>query len=151
MSVEYNLKIKIIKRGKNKIYAQDIIEALVNEGWSLFSEGNTIIYTDVLDGDDFNFVSKNIKKEDYYEIVSKKQKYGEPIACAMFYTEDRYIYRIDVIITSDFEVIISPDDLTKKMMNCENELLDMNWYICKIIPKLSNKNMIVESFSFCKI
>ena len=151
MSAEYNLKIKIIKKGKDKIYAEDIIEALVNEGWSLFSEGNTIIYTDVLDGDDFNFVSKNIKKEDYYEIVSKKQKYGEPIACAMFYTEDRYIYRIDVIITSDFEVIISPDDLTKKMMNCENELLNMNWYICKIIPKLSNKNMIVESFSFCKI
>ena len=151
MSAEYNLKIKIIKKGKDKLYAEDIIEALVNEGWSLFSEGNTIIYTDVLDGDDFNFVSKNIKKEDYYEIVSKKQKYGEPIACAMFYTEDRYIYRIDVIITSDFEVIISPDDLTKKMMNCENELLDMNWYICKIIPKLSNKNMIVESFSFCKI
>lgn len=151
MSVEYNLKIKIIKRGKNKIYAQDIIEALVNEGWSLFSEGDTIIYTDVSDGDNFNFVSQKIKKEDYYEIVSKKQKYGEPIACAMFYTEDRYVYRIDVIITSDFEVIISPDDLTKKMMNCENELLDMSWYICKIIPKLSNKNMIVESFSFCKI
>ena len=86
MSAEYNLKIKIIKKGKDKIYAEDIIEALVNEGWSLFSEGNTIIYTDVLDGDDFNFVSKNIKKEDYYEIVSKKQKYGEPIACAMFYT-----------------------------------------------------------------
>ena len=151
MSAEYNLKIKIIKKGKDKIYAEDIIEALVNEGWSLFSEGNTIIYTDVLDGDDFNFVSKNIKKEDYYEIVSKKQKYGEPIACAMFYTEDRYIYRIDVIITSDFEVIISPDDLTKKMMNCENELLDMNWYICRIIQKLSNKNMIVELCSFCKI
>lgn len=151
MSAEYNLKIKIIKKGKDKIYAEDIIEALVNEGWSLFSEGNTIIYTDVLDGDDFNFVSKNIKKEDYYEIVSKKQKYGEPIACAMFHTEYRYVYRIDVIITSDFEVIISPDDLTKKMMNCGNELLDMNWYICKIIPKLSNKNMIVESFSFCKI
>ena len=58
MLVEYNLKTKIIKRGKNKIDAQDIIEALVNGGWSLFSEGDTIIYTDVSDGDNFNFVSR---------------------------------------------------------------------------------------------
>lgn len=72
MSVEYNLKTKIIKRGKNKIYAQDIIEALVNGGWSLFSEGDTIIYTDVSDGDNFNFVSrKNSRLSSFMGKVSE--------------------------------------------------------------------------------
>lgn len=72
MSVEYNLKTKIIKRGKNKIYAQDIIEALVNGGWSLFSEGDTIIYTDVSEGDNFNFVSrKNSRLSSFMGKVSE--------------------------------------------------------------------------------
>lgn len=72
MSVEYNLKTKIIKRGKNKIDAQDIIEALVNGGWSLFSEGDTIIYTDISDGDNFNFVSrKNSRLSSFMGKVSE--------------------------------------------------------------------------------
>lgn len=150
MSVEYNFQIKLVEKGGKKIVASNIIDCLVSSGWGLFSNDNNIIYTDIGDNDNFNFVAKNIDQDDFYKIVDQKQMQGETIALAMFYLESNCKYRIDVIITSDLEVIVSPDDLTKKMLSDKIDLLDVNWYFSKILPNLTNKKMSVESFSFCK-
>ena len=148
MSVTYNIKINIVRRGKIDLSSTDILESLIDAGWSLFSEENLIIYTDIGDDDDFNFMSKSMNKNQYYTIVKQKQKNDEVIGLAMFFSEDNYRYRIDVIITSEFEIIISPDDATKKMLSYDLDLLDVNWYFYRIIPYLTNKKMLVESFSF---
>ena len=146
MSVTYNIKINIVRREKIDLSSTDILESLIDAGWSLFSEENLIIYTDIGDDDDFNFMSKSMNQ--YYTIVKQKQKNDEVIGLAMFFLEDNYRYRIDVIITSEFEIIISPDDATKKMLSYDLDLLDVNWYFYRIIPYLTNKKMLVESFSF---
>ncbi len=148
MSVTYNIKINIVRREKIDLSSTDILESLIDAGWSLFSEENLIIYTDIGDDDDFNFMSKSMNKNQYYTIVKQKQKNDEVIGLAMFFLEDNYRYRIDVIITSEFEIIISPDDATKKMLSYDLDLLDVNWYFYRIIPYLTNKKMLVESFSF---
>ena len=148
MSVTYNIKINIVRRQKIDLSATDILESLIDAGWGLFSEENLIIYTDLGDDDDFNFMSKSMNKNQYYTIVKQKQKNDEVIGLAMFFLEDNYRYRIDVIITSEFEIIISPDDATKKMLSYDLDLLDVNWYFYRIIPYLTNKKMLVESFSF---
>ena len=148
MSVTYNIKINIVRREEIDLSSRDILESLIDAGWSLFSEENLIIYTDIGDDDDFNFMSKSMNKNQYYTIVKQKQKNDEVIGLAMFSLEDNYRYRIDVIITSEFEIIISPDDATKKMLSYDLDLLDVNWYFYRIIPYLTNKKMLVESFSF---
>ena len=56
-----------------------------------------------------------------------------------------------ITITSVFEVLISPDDATRKMLSNDLKILDVNWYISRIIPYLTNEKMLVENFSFHSI
>ena len=79
MSVTYNIKINIVRREKIDLSSTDILESLIDAGWSLFSEENLIIYTDIGDDDDFNFMSKSMNKNQYYTIVKQKQKNDEEI------------------------------------------------------------------------
>ena len=89
-----------------------------------------------------------MSKSRYYDIVVKKQTNGETIAFAMFRSENNLRYRIDVIITPIFDVLISPDDGTRKMLPPDFNILDVNWYLVRTIPYLTNEKMIVESFDF---
>ena len=148
MSITYNLHLNLVKRKESSLSAIDIIEALIGAGWSLFSRNGLIIYTDVGDDDDFNFLSKSMSKSRYYDIVVKKQTNGETIAFAMFRSENNLRYRIDVIITPIFDVLISPDDGTRRMLSPDFNILDVNWYLVRTIPYLTNEKMIVESFDF---
>ena len=100
------------------------------------------------DSDDFDFLVKTITKEEYLDIANRKEKNNETIALALFLLEKDYRYRIDIIITPEFDILISPDDKTKKILISNLKVLDVNWYFLKILPALSNKNMIIESFSF---
>lgn len=70
------------------------------------------------------------------------------ILYTLFYLEEYNRYRIDVIITPEFDILISPDDATKKMLSSHLNLLDMNWYLCKIMSALTNENILVEGFSY---
>ena len=148
MSVTYNFKIDIVRRGDEDLSSIDIINSLMEANWNLFSEENFVIYTDIGDNDDFNFISKHMNKSEYTKIVEQKQNNKEIIALAMFYHEDSKVYRIDVMITPTFEILISPDDATKKMISSDLRILDVNWYLCRIITYLTNKKMLVESYSF---
>lgn len=150
MSVVYNFKIRISKRKNTILSAIDVITSLMDNGWSLNSEKNEIIYTDVGDNDDFDFFSKMIEVEEYFNIVDKKQKNNEVISLAMFYLENDDRYRIDLIITPEFDILIAPDDATKKMLSSNMNMLDVNWYYFKLIPALTNEKMRVEDFSVSK-
>lgn len=150
MSTEYLFKIELAKRNGKELNAVHVIENMIKGGWSLFSEEGKIIYADISDEYDFHFMAKNISKAAYYDMVNEKQIKCELIAFAMFYIENEHAYRIDVIITSDFQVLISIDDLNKKMLCNQFKLLDINWYAYHIIPYLTNDEMQVEFFSFYK-
>ena len=67
------------------------------------------------------------------------------IAFALFYRENSNTYRIDMLIISKFQIIISPDDGTRKMLHSSFGILDVNWYLLKI---LFNVNLRIESFLF---
>lgn len=148
MSITYNFRITIAKRGDVNLLSMKIIDSFLETGWSLYSKKNEIIYTDIGDNDDFNFKAKSMTKNEYFDIVNQKEKKHEIIAVALFYLEEYYRYRIDIMITPEFDILISPDDITKKMISSSLNILDMNWYLCKIIPTLINKNMFVEGFSY---
>lgn len=153
MSVTYHFGIEIVNRGERDLSVTDVIERFIAAGWSLFSDSNTIIFTDINDRDDYNYLSKHIGQNEYYDIVRKKQENEEPVAFAMFRSEDHRKYRIDVIIVpkledSRFEISISPSDGTRKILSANQEMLDINWYLIRVIPYLTNDRMAVESFSY---
>ena len=70
------------------------------------------------------------------------------IAFALLYRENSNTYRIDMLIISKFQIIISPDDGTRKMLHSSFGILDVNWYLLKILPPLFNVNLRIESFLF---
>lgn len=57
MSVVYQFTVSLAKRNGSALSAVHIIENLIGAGWSLFSEKNKIIYTDVGDEDDYDYIA----------------------------------------------------------------------------------------------
>ena len=59
MSVDRTFIISIAERNGKKPSAVNIINCFLKYGWSLYSARNHIIFTDVGDGDDFEFLAKS--------------------------------------------------------------------------------------------
>ena len=64
MSITYNFKITIAKRENANLLSMNIIDSFLENGWSLYSEKNEIIYTDIGDNDDFDFKVKSMSKSE---------------------------------------------------------------------------------------
>lgn len=47
--------------------------------------------------------------------------------------------------------LISPDDGTKKMLAHDLNILDVSWYLYRILPPLANKNILIEGFTFIQM
>lgn len=114
MSVDYCFEICTVKRVN--LSSVNIVESYLKAGWSIYSERKEVIYTDVGDNDDFDFIAKHISIEEYFDIVRRKESNKELIAFVMYYLEKKHRYRMDITITPELNVLISPDDGTRKML-----------------------------------
>lgn len=150
MSVSYSLTIGVNKKENTTSFSVDIIKSFLEFGWTLYSKNNEIIYTDVGDEDNYDFRARNISVDEYFRIVEAKEQNGESIAVGMFLFEEKCLYRIDLLITPDFKILISPDDATKKVID-DIDILDVNWYLGKTLPALKDRDIFVESISFVQI
>ena len=148
MSVDRTFTISIAERNGKKPSAVNIINCFLKYGWSLYSARNHIIFTDVGDGDDFEFLAKHITESEYFHIVEQKESRGEVIAFSMFYEEKCSRYRMNTLIMPNCEIVISPDDETRKMLIPDLNILDTSWYFCKILPPLLTANILIEAFSY---
>lgn len=150
MSIDRTFEISIAKKDGKKPSAVAIINCLLNFGWSLYSPQHSVIYTDVGDSDDFDFLNRKIAASEYFRIVTQKELNSETIAFSLFYVEDGNTYRVNVLIIpnlSNWEVVISPSDETVKMLMPDLNILDANWYFCKVLPPLLKSNILIETFS----
>lgn len=146
MSVSLLFEFKIVK--EEYFNSVNLIECFLEQGWSLYSEQGEIIYTDVGDMDDYDYQANYMREEEYFNIVTQNEKNKEIIAFCLYWLENNDRYRVDVMITPQFEILISPDDETKKMIKSDLNILDVNWYICRILMTLSSSGILVESYSF---
>lgn len=151
MSIMYIFNINLAQRQNTNVTSVDIVKCYLEAGWSLYSERNQIIYTELGDNDDFDFVANSISENEYFDIMMQKEKSNEIIVLALFYLEESYRYRIDVMISPEFDISISPDDGTKKMLIPNLNILDVNWYLYRVLPPLANKNILVESFAYTQM
>lgn len=151
MSVSYNLKISVSSKSLTSLSTVSIIRAFLEKGWSLYSEDDKIIYTTVGDDDDFDFLAESIGVDEYFEIVNQKERKKENIAVALFYPEECVRYRIDLIFTPGHDIIVSPDDMTKKILLPDYNILDVNWYICKILPSFNKNDILVEGITYTQM
>lgn len=148
MSVDRTFTISIAERGGKKPSSVCIINCFLKFGWSLYSSQNKIIYTDLGDSDDFDFLNERITESEYFRIVTQKELSEEVIAFSLFYEEDHCRYRINVLIMPDRAVVISPDDETRKMLIPDLNILDTNWYFRQILSPLLNADILIETYSF---
>ena len=146
MSVSLLFEFRVVKR--ENFTSVNLIESFLKEGWNLYSEKGEIIYTDIGDIDDYDYKANRISEKEYFNIVIQKERNNETIAFTLYWLEADDRYRIDVLITPQFEILISPDDETKKMIESEIKILDVNWYLYRILMTLTNNNILVEGYSF---
>ena len=146
MSVSLLFEFRVVKR--ENFTSVNLIESFLKEGWNLYSEKGEIIYTDIGDIDDYDYKANRISEKEYFDIVIQKERNNEIIAFTLYWLEADDRYRIDVLITPQFEILISPDDETKKMIESEIKILDVNWYLYRILMTLTNSSIHVESYSF---
>ena len=76
---------------------------------------------------------------------------NQPTNPALF--EVRYEYRNikgiqSILITPKYEIVLSPDDETRKMLIPDLNILDVNWYFSKLLPALLKSDFIIERFSY---
>lgn len=150
MSVDRTFTISVAERRGTKLSAVNIINCFLEFGWSLYSAQGKIIYTAVGDSDDFEYFEKHISRSEYFHIVEQKELRDEVIAFAMFYEENCISYRMNTLIMPSHEIVISPDDETRKMLISDLNILDTNWYFSKILPPLLNSNILIEAFSYAQ-
>lgn len=148
MSVNRMFEISFAESDSTWLSAVKIINCFLEFGWSLYSSQNEIIYTGLGDSDGFEYLKQHISEKEYLNIVKQKESEGEVIAFSLFYEENSNIYRVDILITPEFQIVISPGDGTRKMLNSSLGILDVNWYLLKILPPFFNANVQIEAFSF---
>ncbi len=148
MSVDRTFSISLAERKGEKLSAVSIIGCFLEFGWNLYSSQGKIYYTDVGDDDYFNYVEKRITEEEYFNIVEQKEAHGEIISFALHFMEKSDRFRMIILITPKYEIILSPDDETRKMLVPNLNILDVNWYFNKILPPLLKSDFIIGSFSY---
>ncbi len=148
MSVDRTFSISLAGRKGEKLSAVSIINCFLEFGWNLYSAQGKIYYTDVGDDDYFNYVEKRIAEEEYFNIVEQKEALGEVISLALHYMEKSDRFRMIILITPKYEIVLSPDDETRKMLIPDLNILDVNWYFSKLLPALLKSDFIIERFSY---
>ena len=148
MSVDRMFTISFAKSDSANLSAEKIINCFLDFGWSLYSSQGEIIYTGLGDSDDFEYLTERISKIEYLNIAKQKELQDEVIAFSLFFEENSSRYRINVLIVPKFQIVISPSDGTRKMSNPTFGILDVNWYLSKILPPFLNANVQIEAYSF---
>lgn len=148
MSVDRMFTISFAESESAKLSAEKIINCFLEFGWSLYSSQGEIIYTGLGDSDDFDYLIKHISEKEYLNIANQKELQDEVIAFSLFFEENNDRYRINVLIIPKFQIVISPSDGTRKMLNSTLGILDVNWYLLKILPPFFNANVQIETFSY---
>ena len=146
LSTDRLIHIKLIKKDQNKVDARKLITDLIDGGWSIIYN-NTISYLGVRDNGNYDWQEKQISLNDFFDIAKTKQDNDEVIGVIIRW-EDSEIGGT-LIIHPDLEVSFLISINTKKLKLANNEeVVDVNWYIEKLVILLKNKKYIIERFAY---
>lgn len=146
MSVDMSINIKLKDNNSNKINVVTFLKDLISSGWNLIND-NRIIYLPIGDDGDYDWSEDNMTIDNFFNIVKVKEENNEVIGIMIKWKESEI--GGNLLIYSTSEIIFSICVNRKKIRLSNNdEMIDINWYVEKLILPLKRKNYMFESFSY---
>jgi hypothetical protein len=148
MSINASINIGLHSNGKNNLLCSNIIQLLINEGWSL-THNNFKCYLPLHDNDVSNWTANDtLSNIELFEIIKLKEKQREvvgimltwqntPIACDFLFFPENFYTKFSINLDANRPVINLTQNLT---------LTDFQWYLEKILPPI-NEQFGIEYFA----
>lgn len=146
MSLSASINIQIVSSQNKVISSIEIIKNLMANGWTLNDNGKTS-YLPIGDDDDYNWILENIDSEKLLDIFSEKEKRNEIIGVSLTWKDTNIGGMLLIFAEGELSLNLT---INKKYIsnNFDLKIIDVNWYLEKLIPGLNRKSLKLISFSF---
>lgn len=122
-----------------------IVKKLMNAGW-VIRHNNQITFLPINDMDFYNWTSRDIEEQSFFEIVERKEILNEPIGIELYWKDTDVGIVLLIINSTKISFNIS---INRKYLFADIKILDFNWYAERLIPCFSKYNKIFSyEFSF---
>ena len=139
MSVSASITWTIQKKG-DKISWMEIIQLLLENGWSLNDHGE-MAYLPLHDNGMYNWQRESINEAKLVKTLIEKENAKELLGVCITWKDTNI--GGSLLTLSDEEVLFSININRKTIQICESDLMtDVNWYLVKINSILSQKEDI---------
>jgi hypothetical protein len=144
MSVSASIDIIL----SEKKTAVEIINRLMNFGWTLATKDGYIGYLPLGDKDDFHWQAEKISFEALTKILHEKERANEIVGVTMTWKDTEIggsflFWRNDSLETFS---MCTDGNRQRTILDGNYEITDFQWYLAKLLPPLD-----VEYFSFYQI
>lgn len=147
MSVSASIDIELAWRKEIVISKVRLIEKLLDFGWT-FNDNGQGSYLPIDDKEDFNWQRENISPESLMLILKEKEKCDELIGVAM--TWEKTGIGGEFLLMSNGVISINLS-INRKLFNADivnTKIMDVNWYLTRLLPVFNQEDIKVESFSY---
>ncbi|MCS4300231.1 MULTISPECIES: hypothetical protein [Acinetobacter] len=139
MTTSADLTLKVSDENYSSI---QVLKCLYQAGWS-FNDHGLKGYLPVGDNGSFNWCFEEISDEDLFLILERKHKINELIGVAMTWESSNiggeFLFNTENSITINLS--------TNRQLFLEN-ITDVNWYLERIIPFISEMKLKITNISF---
>lgn len=121
----------------------ELIEKLINSGWSINDNGH-ISFLPYGDGEDYNWTWCDIGEwSNVLSIIDKKTKGGETIGLALTWKETNI--GGELLVLNDENKVWFSLSCNRKSLTNENNYTDFVWYLDKLVPILCKTGLCPKS------
>lgn len=140
-ALSLNLKLD----SKEVIHSKDIINLLINGGWSIVKD-EKIILLPLHDDDMFEWTETKISINEFFKLIDEKENFKELIGVELAWSNTEIGGHILLYSGREFSFELN---INTQYVQKELRIPDFNWYAERIFAILKSKYQIVEySYEF---
>ncbi|MBS7532023.1 hypothetical protein IC619_016375 [Hazenella sp. IB182353] len=143
MSIDSGIYISVVSDSDEK-FTKNFLMNLYNYGWS-FDDHGQVSYLPIGDIDDYNWVSQTITLANLLKTVEKKEERNEVVGVNITWKDTQI--GGDLLINPDGKISFSLT-VNRKLFDEEFGLVDVNWYLMRLIPPLANCDLYIDTISY---
>lgn len=144
MSISASLDIVLANKLKSNsnTSAVSIIDCLVQHGWEIYDDG-LIVYLPYGDDGDYNWKDDHISQNDFFQLVKMKELNKEVIGVEIRFKNTQSGGELLIFNNRELSFNIS---INQRFIDANSDLriLDVNWYVERIVRALSSSYTIVD-------
>ncbi len=145
MSISSSIDIKLVDKYNSDNSYWTIIDTLQNNGWKLFNE-KKVQYLPLGDNGDYDWKFEELTVDEFITIIEEKEKNSEVVGIELIWENTKIGGQLLIFNSNELSFNIT---VNKKFINDDNltRLIDINWYVEKLIPCLL-EHYVIEQLSF---